>query len=329
MKGVKIKKVFITGAGGFIGSHLAETCVEEGYKVRVLIRYSSSGDWGWLETSKHKNKIEVALGDVRDLESVYGVIRGCDTVFHLAALIGVPYSYHSVISYIRTNVEGTYNVLHAARELKIGNVLITSTSETYGTAQYVPIDENHPQLAQSPYAASKIAADQLAESFFRSFGSPVKIVRPFNVYGPRQSARSIIPTIILQILAGKKVLKLGNLRPKRDFTYVSDTVNGFLEIAKSEKFVGEVVNVGTKSEVAVEDLVKIISKLMGVKVKVAFEKIRARPVKSEVERLLCDNSKLVSNTNWRPKYSLEKGLVETIDWFSDNKDMYKADLYNL
>lgn len=326
---MRLKNVLITGAGGFIGSHLVERCVDEGYRVRALIRYSSSGSWGWLENSEYKDKIDVVFGDVRDLESVQAAINGCDTVFHLAALVGVPYSYHSVASYIKTNIEGTYNVLYAARKSKASNVLVTSTSETYGTAQYTPIDENHPQVGQSPYAAAKIAADQLAISYFRSFNLPVKLVRPFNVYGPRQSARSIIPTIILQILSGKKVLRLGNLGPKRDFTYVTDTVNAFLEIAKGEKFLGEAVNVGTKSEISVEELVAAISKLMEVKVKVIVEKARTRPAKSEVERLLCDNSKLVDNTNWKPRISLEKGLAATISWFRENKKLYKADLYNI
>lgn len=326
---MRLKNVLITGAGGFIGSHLVERCVDEGYRVRALIRYSSSGSWGWLENSKYKDKIDVVFGDVRDLESVQAAINGCDTVFHLAALVGVPYSYHSVASYIKTNIEGTYNVLYAARKSKASNVLVTSTSETYGTAQYTPIDENHPQVGQSPYAAAKIAADQLAISYFRSFNLPVKLVRPFNVYGPRQSARSIIPTIILQILSGKKVLRLGNLGSKRDFTYVTDTVNAFLEIAKGEKFLGEAVNVGTKSEISVEELVAAISKLMEVKVKVIVEKARTRPAKSEVERLLCDNSKLVDNTNWKPRISLEKGLAATISWFRENKKLYKADLYNI
>lgn len=323
-----MKKVLVTGAGGFIGSHLAEKCVEEGYKVRALIRYNSSGNWGWLENSKYKNKIEVVLGDVRDLESVNEAIFGCDTVFHLAALIGVPYSYHSAISYLRTNIEGTYNVLEVAKSLKINNVLITSTSETYGTAQYVSIDEKHPQVAQSPYAATKIGADQLASSFFRSFGLPVKIVRPFNVYGPRQSARSIIPTIILQILLGTQV-NLGNISAKRDFTYVDDTVSGFLAIAKTDKLFGEVVNIGSGQAISVEELVVKIAKIVGKKVKITKESVRARRSSSEVDRLLCDFSKLKKFTGWKPTYSLEEGLAETINWFVANKNMYKGDIYNI
>lgn len=329
MKNISIGKVLITGAAGFIGSHLVERCVKEGFKVRVLIRYNSRNDWGWLEHSKYKDKLEVLLGDVRDLESVYEAAHDCDTVFHLAALIGVPYSYHSTISYIRTNIEGTYNMLYVARKLKVKNVLITSTSETYGTVKTGAISEDYPQIAQSPYAASKIAADQLSLSYFHSFGLPVKIVRPFNTFGPRQSARSVIPAIILQIVSGKTSIRLGNLTPRRDFTYVLDTVDAFLKIARSDSLFGEVINIGSGGDCSVEQLVAKISKIMNKKVKIVMDTVRVRRRTSEVERLLCDSSKLRKSTGWKPKYSLEKGLVETIRWFVDNKNVYKADLYNI
>jgi len=236
--------ILVTGAAGFIGSHLVEKCVELGYDVKAFIRYNSRNDWGWLEKSEVKKDIEVIIGDIRDYDSVNNALKSCDTVFHLAALIGIPYSYISPLAYIRTNVEGTYNILQSSREFEVQNILITSTSETYGTAQYIPIDESHPIVGQSPYSASKIAADQLAISYARSFKLPVKIIKAFNVYGPRQSARAIIPTIITQILKGQNKIKLGNLSPTRDFTFVKDTVNGFIEVFKSEKLFGEITNIG-------------------------------------------------------------------------------------
>ena len=326
-----MKNILITGAGGFIGSHLTELSVEQGYNVKAFVRYNSRNHWGWLEDSKYLEDIQVISGDIRDYDSVYNSMEDCDTVFHLAALIGIPYSYISPLAYIKTNIEGTYNVLQSAKELSVENVLITSTSETYGTAQYVPINEKHPMVGQSPYSASKISADQMAISYFRSFNLPVKIVRPFNTYGPRQSARAIIPTIITQILSGKKKIKLGNLNPTRDLTFVKDTANGFLEIAKSDKLYGEITNIGMNEEISVGKLAALIIKLMGEKVEILQDEIRIRPDKSEVERLFCDNSKIADKTNWKPKYTLQMGLKETIDWFSKKENLakYKTDIYNI
>jgi len=323
------KKVVVTGAGGFIGSHLAEGLVESGCKVKSFVRYNSKNDWGWLEDSKYANEIEVITGDIRDYDSVYGALKGCDSVFHLAALIGIPYSYESPLAYIKTNIVGTYNVLQASRQLGLKNILITSTSETYGTAQYIPINEEHPLVGQSPYSATKIAADQLALSYFRSFGLPVKIVRPFNTYGPRQSARAIIPTVITQILNARKTLNLGNLAPTRDLTFVKDTVQGFIEISKCEKLCGEVANIGMNKEISIGDLAALIAKLMGAEVEVSSSQERIRPVNSEVEQLCCDNSKILKHTNWKPKYELTQGLNATINWFKENKENYKPEIYNI
>ena len=319
----------ITGAGGFIGSHLTEICVKKGYKVKAFIRYNSRNSWGWLEESAVKNDIELIAGDVRDFDLVYKAVQKTDAVFHLAALIGIPYSYVSPLAYIRTNIEGTYNVLQSAKLAGTKNILITSTSETYGTAQYIPIDENHPLVGQSPYSATKIAADQIALSYYRSFKLPVKIVRPFNTYGPRQSARAVIPTIITQLLIGKKKLGLGNLSPTRDLTYVEDTVRGFLEIYRSKELLGEVVNIGSGKEISIEDLVKLISEITGIELDIVKEKQRVRPPNSEVERLLCDNSKIINNTNWKNKVDLKKGLARTIEWIQKHLDAYKAELYNV
>lgn len=324
-----MKKILVTGASGFIGSHLTELLVREGFDVKAFVRYNSKNNWGWLETSKVKKKVEVIVGDIRDFDSVFNSLKGCDTVFHLAALIGIPYSYVSPLAYIKTNIEGTYNVLQASKELGIEQVIITSTSETYGSAQYVPIDEKHPMVGQSPYSASKIAADQLAISYFRSFSLPVKIVRPFNTYGPRQSARAIIPTVISQILSGKRTLKLGNINPTRDLTFVKDTCKGFLEIYRSDKLLGEMTNIGMKNEIVVRDLVNKIAKLLNVELTIETEGQRVRPENSEVERLLCDNSKIIKNTNWKSDYDLEKGLIETISWMKENINFYKAELYNV
>ena len=326
-----MKKILVTGAGGFIGSHLTELLVEQGYSVKAFVHYNSRNYWDWLEESKYKNEIEVVSGDIRDYDSVYSAMKNCGTVFHLAALIGIPYSYISPLAYIRTNIEGTYNVLQSAKELSVKNILITSTSETYGTAQYVPIDEKHPMIGQSPYSASKISADHLAISYYRSFGLPVKIVRPFNTYGPRQSARAIIPTIITQILDGERKIKLGNLNPTRDLTYVKDTANGFLEIAKSDKLYGEITNIGMNDEISVGELANLIIDLIGEKVEIIQDETRIRPDKSEVERLFCDNSKITDKTNWKPKYTLQMGLKETIDWFSKKENLfrYKTDIYNI
>ena len=322
-------KILVTGAGGFIGSHLVERCVELGYAVKAFVKYNSRNTWGWLDESAVRNNVEVITGDVRDYDSVYAAMQECNTVFHLAALIGIPYSYISPLTYLKTNILGTYNVLQASKELSIDNVLITSTSETYGTAQYVPIDENHPMVGQSPYSASKISADQLAISYYRSFNLPVKIVRPFNTYGPRQSARAIIPTVITQILTGEKKIKLGNLRPTRDLTFVKDTCNGFTEIYKSDKLYGQIVNIGMNNEISMSKLVSKISTLLEIDIEIETEDERVRPDNSEVERLLCDNFKIKQNTNWQPLYDLDSGLSETIAWIKDNITIYKADVYNL
>ena len=322
-------KILITGATGFIGSHLTELFVEKGFNVVAFDRYNPNNHWGWLEDSEYKNDIEVILGDIRDYDSVSKAMKGCDAVFHLAALIGLPYSYVSPLAYIRTNVEGAYNVLEAAKNLELQQVLITSTSETYGTAQYTPIDEKHPLVGQSPYSASKIAADQLAISYYRSFELPVKIVRPFNTYGPRQSARAVIPTIIMQGLNGSKDLKLGNLEPTRDLTFVKDTCNAFLEIYRSKDFLGEVTNVGMNSEVSIGELVKEIMKIMAVDLPVVSEEKRIRPENSEVERLVCNNEKLVNGSSWQPEYDLKRGLSETINWLKENIQTYKVELYHI
>jgi NAD dependent epimerase/dehydratase len=284
---------------------------------------------GWLEKSPHAKDIEFIAGDIRDYDSVYAALKGCDTVFHLAALIGIPYSYVSPLAYIRTNVEGTYNVLQASKELGLKQAIVTSTSETYGSAQFVPIHEKHPNVGQSPYSATKISADQLSESYYRSFHLPVKIVRPFNTFGPRQSARAIIPTIISQMASGKKELHLGNLQPTRDFTFVKDTVQGFLAVAESKSLDGEVVNIGMNEEISIGDLAKLIAKLMNKKVKIKEDGKRIRPQKSEVDRLRCDNTKILRETSWRPQFSLEKGLKETIAFIEQNLAAYKPDIYNV
>jgi len=322
-------KVLVTGAGGFIGSHLTELLVSEGFEVKAFVRYNSKNDWGWLEKSDVKNEIEIITGDIRDFDSVSNAVKGCSGVFHLAALIGIPYSYVSPLAYIKTNIEGTYNVLQASKELGLEQVLITSTSETYGTAQFVPIDETHPLVGQSPYSASKISADQIALSYHKSFELPVKIARPFNTYGPRQSARAIIPTVITQILSGKKELNLGNTKPTRDLTYVKDTVSGFIEIFRSDDLIGEVTNIGMNEEISVENLANTIAELLGTKITIKEDKQRVRPENSEVERLKCNNTKLIEHTNWKPQYDLNKGLKETINWIKKNMDMYKPDIYNV
>jgi Nucleoside-diphosphate-sugar epimerases len=324
-----MEKILITGAGGFIGSHLAEMCVEQSFSVKAFVRYNSKNNWGWLENSIYKKDIEIITGDIRDFDSVHSAIQGCKAVFHLAALIGIPYSYVSPLAYIKTNIEGTYNVLQSCLKNSVENLLVTSTSETYGSAQFVPITEKHPLAGQSPYSASKIAADQLAISYYRSFNLPVKIVRPFNTYGPRQSARAIIPTIILQILNGSRSIKLGNTTPTRDLTFVKDTVNGFIEIYKSNSLFGEVTNIGMNEEISVGALAKSIAQLMGKGIVIESEQQRIRPENSEVERLLCDNTKIKENTVWKPAYNLKEGLKETIKFVSEHANIYKSDLYNI
>lgn len=326
-----MSKILITGAAGFIGSHLTELCVQKGYNVTAFDRYNINNDWGWLETSDYKDDINVVLGDVRDFDSISKAMKGCDIVFHLAALIGIPYSYVSPLAYIRTNIEGTYNVLEAAKSFELDQVLVTSTSETYGSAQYSPIDESHPLVGQSPYSATKIAADHLSISYYKSFDLPIKIVRPFNTYGPRQSSRAVIPTIISQLLNKKFNLNLGNLLPTRDLTYVSDTCNGFLEILKSNNLFGEVANIGMNKEISIENLAKLIAEIMKVEISFYCSDERIRPDKSEVDRLICDNSKLVASTSWKPEYTLYQGLIEVIDWMkvSKNLNLYKIEQYNV
>lgn len=322
-------KTLITGAGGFIASHLAEKLVEQGHSVRAFVRYNSRNSWGWLEESACKKDMEIISGDIRDFDLVKEAVKDCDIVFHLAALIGIPYSYVSPLAYIKTNVEGTYNVLQAARESGGCRIIHTSTSEVYGTAQYVPIDEKHPINPQSPYAATKASADSLAMSYFRSFGLPVTVVRPFNTYGPRQSARAVIPTVISQILDGKKTIRLGNLSPTRDLTFVDDTGSGFIAAALSEKTVGEVINLGTGTEVSIGDLAALVARIMEREVLIEEDTQRVRPAGSEVERLLSDPAKMRSLTRWEAKTSLEEGLNKTIQWMSERKDLYKSDLYNV
>jgi len=321
-------KTLVTGAGGFIASHLVEKLVEQGHTVRAFVRYNSRNSWGWLEDSPCGDSIEIVSGDVRDYDLVKSAVQGCDAVFHLAALIGIPYSYVSPLAYIRTNVEGTYNVLQAAREYGV-KVIHTSTSEVYGTAQYVPIDEAHPINPQSPYAASKASADFLALSYHRSFDLPVTVVRPFNTYGPRQSARAIIPTVIAQILDGKRTISLGNLTPTRDLTFVADTVSGFLAAAVSPLAVGETVNLGTGGEISIGDLVAKIACIMDHEVEIHTDGQRIRPSKSEVERLLSNPDKMHSLTGWKAGISLDEGLKRTVEWMKERKSLYKSGIYNV
>lgn len=324
-------KILVTGADGFIGSHLVEKLIEEGHQVKAFVYYNSFNNWGWLDTfSKEKLKeIEIFAGDVRDPNGVREAMKDIEQVYHLAALIAIPYSYHSPDAYVDTNIKGTLNVLQAARDLNTERILITSTSEVYGTAQYVPIDEKHPFQGQSPYSATKIGADRLAESFYRSFGLPVSIVRPFNTYGPRQSARAVIPTIITQLLAGKTEIKLGALTPTRDFNYVKDTVNGFYEIAKSQRAIGQEINIATQQEISVEQLAKELINQINPKAEIICEEERLRPEKSEVNRLLGANAKIKELTDWEVKYSFQEGIAETIEFFKGNLEKYKTDIYNI
>jgi dTDP-glucose 4,6-dehydratase len=323
------KQVLVTGAAGFIGSHLVEGCLEAGFSVRAFIRYNSANRWGWLEQTSNRPHVEIFAGDIRDYDSVLRAMQGCEEVFHLAALIGIPYSYLSPLAYVRSNIEGTYNILEAARTLGTANILVTSTSETYGTARYTPMDENHPAVGQSPYAASKVAADQLALSYYLSYGLPVRIVRPFNTYGPRQSARAVIPAVITQILQGERQIRMGNLLPTRDLTYVKDTVAGFLAIARAEKLAGTATNIGMNQEITIFDLVQLIARLMEVEVEVQGDAQRLRPERSEVMQLRCDNTRICRETDWRPRYDLESGLRETIQWLRENPGATKPELYTV
>ena len=330
---LKGKKVLVTGADGFIGSHLVEDLIKEDCNVTAFVYYNSFNSWGWLDTFSKQDlkKIKIFTGDIRDPNGIREALKDCDAVFHLAALIGIPYSYHSPDSYIDTNIKGTLNVLQAAKTLELKKILITSTSEVYGTAQYVPIDEKHPFQGQSPYSATKIGADRIGESFFRSFDQPIAIVRPFNTFGPRQSARAVIPTIITQLLAGYKEIKLGSLTPTRDLVYVKDTTQGFIEIAQSDKTIGEEINIATQSEISIGDLAQKIIDLINPNAKILTDNERIRPKNSEVERLCGSNLKIKKLTNWSQKYSLDEGLKQTINWFSDKENLqqYKTEIYNI
>lgn len=324
------KKLLVTGADGFIGSHLTEELVKKGYEVKAFVYYNSFNTWGWLDSLNDDimKNVEIFSGDVRDPHGVKTAMQGCDAVFHLAALIGIPFSYHSPDAYVDTNIKGTLNILQAARELDLERILVTSTSEVYGTAQYVPIDEKHPFQGQSPYSASKIGADRLAESFYRSFELPVSIVRPFNTYGPRQSARAVIPTIISQLLSGKEEIKLGSLTPTRDFNYVKDTVNGFISIYESERTIGEEINIATGQEISIKELAEELIRQINPKAVIVCDEERLRPEKSEVNRLLGSNDKLKTLTNWKQQYSFLEGIAETISWVKDNQTVYKTDIFN-
>ena len=334
---LKNKKILVTGADGFIGSHLTEELVRQGHDVRAFVLYNSFNSWGWLDHSDPgiKESLDIFSGDIRDPHGVREAMKGCDVVLHLAALIAIPYSYHSPDTYVDTNIKGTLNVVQAARELGIEKVVHTSTSEVYGTARFVPITEEHPLQGQSPYSASKIGADQIAMSFFTSFKTPVAVIRPFNTYGPRQSARAVIPTIITQIANGARAIKLGSLHPTRDFNFVSDTVRGFIAIAESDHSVGEVINVGSNFEVSIGDTVKAIAEIMGVDIEIETEDVRLRPDNSEVERLWADNRKVQEIAGWAPKYAgmegFRRGLAKTIEWFQNptNLNLYKSDRYNI
>lgn len=324
-------KVLVTGADGFIGSHLTEKLVYEGYKVKAFVCYNSFNTWGWLDTLSKDimDNVEVFAGDIRDPNGVREAMKDCKAVFHLAALIAIPFSYHSPDAYVDTNIKGTLNVLQASRDIGLERVLITSTSEVYGTAKYVPIDEKHPYQGQSPYSATKIGADRLAESFYRSFNLPVTIVRPFNTYGPRQSARAVIPTIAIQLLAGKNEIKLGSLTPTRDFNFVKDTANGFYQIYKSDKTIGEEINIATQTEISIKDLADELISQINPSAKIVCDEKRIRPEKSEVNRLIGSNEKIMSLTNWKQEYTFKKGIAETIEFLKNNMQYYKPDIYNI
>ena len=331
------KKILITGADGFIGSHLTEGLVRQGHDVRAFVMYNSFNSWGWLDHSPKEiiKALDVFAGDIRDPHGVKQAMKGVDVVLHLAALIAIPYSYHSPDTYVDTNIKGTLNILQAARDLAVEKIVHTSTSEVYGTARFVPITEEHPLQGQSPYSASKIGADQLALSFYSSFGTPVSVIRPFNTYGPRQSARAVIPTIITQIASGERQIHLGSLHPTRDFNYVQDTVSGFLAVAQSDHSVGEVINIGSNYEVSIGQTAYLIAELMGQDIEIITDDQRIRPDKSEVERLWADNTKAKTLLGWEPAYGgvdgFKRGLSETIEWFTQpsNLRQYKAGIYNL
>ncbi len=331
------KKILVTGADGFIGSHITEELIRRGHDVRAFVLYNSFNSWGWLDHSdpEIKKSLDVFSGDIRDPYGVKTSMAGCDVVLHLAALIAIPYSYHSPDTYVDTNIKGTLNIVQAARELGVEKVVHTSTSEVYGTARFVPITEEHPLQGQSPYSASKIGADQIAMSFYSAFNTPVSVIRPFNTYGPRQSARAVIPTIITQIANGSRNIKLGSLHPTRDFNFIKDTVEGFISVAESDRSVGEVINIGSNYEVSIGETVQTIAEIMDAEIRIETDDIRLRPEKSEVERLWADNRKAYELTGWQPRYGdkdgLRRGLAETIAWFSNpaNLSMYKADRYNI
>jgi NAD dependent epimerase/dehydratase len=330
---LKDKKILVTGADGFIGSHLVEGLLDKGCHVRAFVFYNSFNSWGWLDSlPKEKlRQIEIFAGDIRDPNGVRKAMQEMDAVFHLAALIAIPFSYHSPDSYVDTNIKGTLNILQAARDSSCERILITSTSEVYGTAQYVPIDEKHPFQGQSPYSATKIGADRLAESFYRSFDSPVTIVRPFNTYGPRQSARALIPTVIIQLLNGEEKIKLGSLDPMRDFNYVNDTVAGFVAIAESHNTIGEEINIASQQEISIGELAQTIIDEINPSARIITDTVRLRPNNSEVERLLGSNEKIRRLTGWKPVNILKQGLQETIEWFRDEENLrrYKWDIYNV
>lgn len=330
---LKEKKILVTGADGFIGSHLVERLIDEGCRVKAFVYYNSFNSWGWLDSfpPDKLKRIEIHIGDIRDQNKVRNAIQDTDIIFHLAALIAIPYSYYAPESYIDTNIKGTLNILQSARDANVERVLVTSTSEVYGTAQYVPIDEQHPRQPQSPYSASKIGADSISESFHRSFDMPITIVRPFNTYGPRQSARAVIPTVITQLLNGNIEIKLGDISPTRDFLYVQDTVDGFLQIAGSDDLIGHDVNIASQTEISIEQLVHEIIKQVNPKGKIVAESSRYRPEKSEVFRLFGSNEKIKKYTNWDVRYSLQDGIKETIEWFKNKKNLsfYKSAIYNL
>lgn len=325
------KRVLVTGADGFIGSHLVEMLVGNGAQVRALAQYNSFNNWGWLEDVNCRDRLEIVTGDIRDPHFVRGLVDGMEIVFHLAALIAIPYSYVAPESYVATNVTGTLNLLQAARDAGVARFIHTSTSEVYGTAQYVPIDEKHPLQAQSPYSATKIAADAIAYSYFAAFAFPVTIVRPFNTFGPRQSARAVIPTIITQILAGRREIRLGSLHPTRDFNYVEDTCRGFLVLADCQAAVGQTINVGSNSEISIGDVASLIQELLGTQIAIVTDDARVRPERSEVDRLWCDNSRIAALSGFRPKVPLKQGLAQTIEWLRrpENFARYKVEIYNV